>query len=69
MDRYLIVRDDGERDRIAGLCFTRYDDAHAVLERYYADLCCSDERQWYRIERLEGREGGSDDGGPTAIAP
>ncbi len=23
--------------------------AYDVLERYYADLCCSDERSYYRI--------------------
>lgn len=48
--RYVIVRDDGLQDDLAGRHFERYDDAHAVLERYYADLCCSDEREYYRIE-------------------
>ncbi len=48
--RYVIRRDDGAEDGIAGQRFTRYDDAYAVLERYYADLCCSDEREFYRIE-------------------
>jgi len=56
MERYLIVRDDGVEDGIAGLRFARYDDAHAVLERYYGDLCCSDEREVYRIEEV--RAGG-----------
>lgn len=46
----MIVRDDGLQDDLAGRHFERYDDAHAVLERYYADLCCSDEREYYRIE-------------------
>jgi hypothetical protein len=34
--------------------FDSYDAAHAVLERYYAYLCCSDEREYYRIEELSG---------------
>ena len=50
MSRYVILRDDGQEDDIAGRHFERYDDAHGVLERYYADLCCSDERAYYRIE-------------------
>jgi len=51
--QFRIERDDGLSDEIAGQCFTSYDDAHAVLERYYADLCCSDEREYYRIEPIE----------------
>ena len=51
MTRYLILRDDGLEDDIAGRRFDSYDAAHAVLERYYADLCCSDERSYYRIEQ------------------
>jgi hypothetical protein len=54
MSRYRIVRDDGCSDAIAGQVFDSYDAAHAVLERYYADLCCSDEREYYRIEELSG---------------
>lgn len=50
MTRYRIVRDDGCRDGIAGQVFSSYDAAHAVLERYYGDLCCSDDREYYRIE-------------------
>jgi hypothetical protein len=49
MTLYLITRDDGQRDDIAGKSFASYDEAHAVLERYYSDLCCSDEREYYRI--------------------
>ncbi len=48
--RYRIVRDDGQLDCIAGQAFATYDAAYAVLERYYGDLCCSDEREYYRIE-------------------
>jgi len=54
MSRFRIVRDDGCSDAIAGQGFDTYDAAHAVLERYYADLCCSDEREYYRIEELSG---------------
>jgi hypothetical protein len=49
MSRYRIDRDDGQQDEIAGTSFASYDEAHAVLERYYSDLCCSDEREYYRI--------------------
>lgn len=50
---YRIERDDGQRDHIAGQCFSSYDEAYAVLERYYADLCCSDDREYYRIEAID----------------
>jgi hypothetical protein len=48
-NRYRIVRDDGISDSIAGRSFTSYNDAYDVLERYYGDLCCSDDREHYRI--------------------
>jgi hypothetical protein len=54
--RYRIVRDDGLRDAIAGQSFASYDAAYAVLERYYGDLCCSDEREYYSIEEESGTE-------------
>ena len=56
MTRYRIVRDDGQPDTIAGQTFGSYDEAYAVLERYYADLCCSDERECYSIEAESGPE-------------
>jgi hypothetical protein len=31
-----------------------------VLERYYADLCCSDERETYRIEEKRDAENQAD---------
>ena len=37
-------------DPLAGQEFESYDAAYDVLERYYADVCCSDERSYYRIE-------------------
>jgi hypothetical protein len=49
MTPYRINRDDGHRDAIAGTSYASYDEAYAVLERYYSDLCCSDEREYYRI--------------------
>lgn len=59
MTPYRISRDDGRNDGIAGRSFARYDDAYAVLERYYSDLCCSDEREYYRIveETADGESG------------
>jgi hypothetical protein len=56
MTRYRIVRDDGQPDTIAGEGFATYDAAYAVLERYYGDLCCSDERDYSRIEQESGAE-------------
>jgi hypothetical protein len=50
---YRIERDDGVLDGIAGACFCSYDQAYAVLERYYSDLCCSDDRLYYRIVAVE----------------
>ena len=35
-------------DGIAGRSFASCDEAYAVLERYYGDLCCSDDRELYR---------------------
>ena len=50
MTRYVILRDDRLSDAIAGQVFNSYDEAYTVLERFYADFCCSDERESYRIE-------------------
>ena len=52
MGSYLIRRDDGISDGIAGQVFDSYDAAYVVVERYYADTCCSDDREPYRIEVL-----------------
>lgn len=46
---YCIVRDDLQEDSITKLRFTNYDDAYDELERFYGDLCCSDERVEYSI--------------------
>ena len=48
---YLIQRDDGISDGIAGQVFDSYDAAYAVVERYYADMCCLDDSvglPWFR---------------------
>ena len=50
MTRYRIQRDDGVSDAITNRLFPNYTEAHMELERYYADLCCSDDREYYRIE-------------------
>ena len=49
MSNYRICRDDGISDGIAGQVFDSYDAAYGVVERYYADMCCSDDREYYRI--------------------
>ena len=55
---YLIQRDDWISDGIAGQVFDSYDAAYAVVERYYADMCCLDDSEYYRIvdhgEQLTG---------------
>ncbi len=42
----------GPKDGLAGQWFASYDEAHAVLERFYADLCCSDDRPYYQIVEI-----------------
>jgi hypothetical protein len=54
MNRYRIVRDDGQLDSIAGQSFATYNEAYAVLERYYGDMCCSDDREYYSVEEESG---------------
>ena len=49
MTRYRIVRDDGCRDGLAGQVHASYEAAYNELERYYGDLCCSDDGEVYRI--------------------
>ena len=53
MSSYRICRDDGISDGIAGQVFDSYDAAYAVVERYYADVCCSEDREYCRIESLD----------------
>ena len=44
-----IVRDDGLEDALTRRCFGHYNEAYDELERFYADVCCSDERIEYTI--------------------
>ena len=48
---YRIVRDDSGEDTITRLRFGSYDEAYDELERFYAGLCCSDDRVEYSIEK------------------
>ena len=38
-----IVRSDGQQDDLTRQSFSSYDMAYEQLERYYGDLCCSDD--------------------------
>ncbi len=38
-----IVRSDGQHDDLTRQSFSSYDMAYEQLERYYGDLCCSDD--------------------------
>ena len=40
--------------------FESYDAAYAVVESYFADLCCSDDREYYQIVDA-AEESGIDD--------
>ena len=44
-----VIRDDGVEDELTRRCFSTYDEAYDELERFYADLCCSDDRVEYSI--------------------
>lgn len=52
-----IVRDDGVEDELTRLYFSSYDEAYDELERFYGDLCCSDERVEYSIVSQAGARG------------
>ena len=57
MTQYRIRRDDGVSDAITKRLYASSNEAHQELERYYADLCCSDDREYYRIEKDTGERG------------
>ena len=38
-----IIRSDGQQDGLTRQSFSSYDMAYEQLERYYGDLCCSDD--------------------------
>ena len=44
-----VVRDDGVEDALTRRRFEHYNEAYDELERFYADVCCSDERVEYSI--------------------
>ena len=48
-----VIRDDGVEDDLTRRCFSTYDEAYDELERFYADLCCSDDRVEYSIMSAE----------------
>ena len=54
--KYIITRQDGEKDDITTQIFDSYEAAYDLLEETYADLCCSDadydERPYYEISEV-----------------
>ena len=52
LTKFRIVRDDSEEDAITRMRFASYDEAYDELERFYAGLCCSDDRVEYSIETV-----------------
>ena len=44
-----VVRDDGVEDALTRRSYATYDEAYDELERFYGDLCCSDDRIEYSI--------------------
>ena len=56
--KYRIARHDGEKDKITSQSFDNYDDAYALLEEVYGDICCSDAdyegRAYYEI--IQGKK-------------
>jgi len=48
---YRIVREDNAEDTITRLRYGSYNEAYDELERFYAGLCCSDDRVEYSIEK------------------
>ncbi len=55
--RYLITRNDNEKDYIAGQIFENYNEAYDLLEEVYRDVCCSDadydDRPYYEIVEID----------------
>ena len=54
---YKIIRHDKESDDITDQLFKSYDEAYALLEDIYSDICCSDadydDRPYYEIIEVE----------------
>lgn len=51
-----VIRDDGVEDDLTCRNFCTYDEAYDELERFYADLCCSDDRVEYSITVADSGE-------------
>tara|TARA_B100000700_G_C14921745_1_gene797394 strand:+ start:683 stop:853 length:171 start_codon:yes stop_codon:yes gene_type:complete len=55
--KYIITRQDGEKDEITTRIFTNYEAAYDLLEELYDDLCCSDadydDRPYYEISEVK----------------
>ena len=51
-----VVRDDGVEDALTRRCYATYDEAYDELERFYGDLCCSDDRVEYSITLAAGTQ-------------
>lgn len=49
IQRVRVIRDDGIEDELTRRYYSTYDEAYDELERFYADLCCSDDRIEYSI--------------------
>ena len=39
---YKFVRIDGKEDDLTSQTFSNYEDAYALLDKLYGDICCSD---------------------------
>ena len=48
--RVRVIRDDGGEDAFTRTCYSTYEEAYDELERFYAGLCCSDDRVEYSIQ-------------------
>ena len=48
-----LVRDDGVEDAFTRRRYSSYEEAYDELERFYSDLCCSDDRIEYSIMQVE----------------
>jgi len=50
---FKIIRDDSIADDLTKLIFRSYNDAYDELAAFYEDLCCSDERIEYSIQKID----------------
>jgi hypothetical protein len=66
---YRIRADDGSKDRITEAVYADYNSAYAELERYYADLCCSDDRIYYQIIEIDSADTTGNEDNAQATSP